>query len=88
MLMLFSVLDSTKNLIFIGIEQFRVLVRTGPRFSRETRHMQMRNEKVTILALSKGETRKSDDTRAIWDARDSFWTRFIPKKHTGSRVSL
>ena len=39
MLMLFSVLDSTKNLCFTGIKQFRVLVRTGPRFSRETRHI-------------------------------------------------
>ena len=37
--MLFSVLDSTKNLCFTGIKQFRVLVRTGPRLSRETRHI-------------------------------------------------
>ena len=46
MLMLFSVLDSTKNPFFIGIKQFRVLVRTGPRFSRETRHIEIEKYRI------------------------------------------
>ena len=48
MLMLFSVLDSTKNLCFTGIKQFLVLVRTGPRFSRETRHIRTHKKPVSI----------------------------------------
>ena len=58
----FELLDSPFELL---VSPFEILVSPFEIGSFSIHYMQMRNEKVTILALSKGETRKSDDTRAI-----------------------
>ena len=65
----FELLDSPFELLVSPFEllvsPFEILVSPFEIGSFSIHYMQMRNEKVTILALSKGETRKSDDTRAI-----------------------